>query len=248
MTSTNSNTPSSAPVNAPAVVTASATEPASSESTSNFISTAYYDSLGILSICDVLDSLDDNYISNSNCLLMKPYQPKSASEYLPFEPIEYASSAYSSDDETRETSQDYSLYVGRPIDLQQQNQQLNQLQTSQQLQSSASMEQSQLLQQQITIPPRLNSSNSIVKKEHKSSKQSHSSAVASPIVNHPSSSNGAGKIVKDANGFKVEECPVCGRNFKGPKASTHRQQHIRRLHPEDYIPKRGGKKRVVNPE
>lgn len=47
------------------------------------------------------------------------------------------------------------------------------------------------------------------------------------------------------NGFKVEECHICGRCFKGPKASTHKQQHIRRLHPDDYIPKRGGKKRVV---
>lgn len=45
--------------------------------------------------------------------------------------------------------------------------------------------------------------------------------------------------------YKTEECPICGRHFKGPKASTHKQQHIRRLHPEDYIPKRGGKKRVV---
>lgn len=47
------------------------------------------------------------------------------------------------------------------------------------------------------------------------------------------------------NGYKVEECPICGRNFKGPKASTHKQQHIRRLHPEDYTPKRGGKKRLA---
>jgi hypothetical protein len=76
---------------------------------------------------------------------------------------------------------------------------------------------------------------------------------------NPSSSNGigatlggataanAGRVSKDrdANGYKIEECPVCGRAFKGPKASTHRQQHIRRLHPQDYIPKRGGKKRVV---
>ena len=46
-------------------------------------------------------------------------------------------------------------------------------------------------------------------------------------------------------GYKVEECHICGRNFKGPKASTHKQQHIRRLHPDDYTPKRGGKKRVV---
>jgi hypothetical protein len=45
--------------------------------------------------------------------------------------------------------------------------------------------------------------------------------------------------------YKSEDCPICGRNFKGPKASTHKQQHIRRLHPEDYIPKRGGKKRVL---
>uniref|UniRef100_A0A060TBM8 ARAD1D33220p n=1 Tax=Blastobotrys adeninivorans TaxID=409370 RepID=A0A060TBM8_BLAAD len=45
--------------------------------------------------------------------------------------------------------------------------------------------------------------------------------------------------------YKTEECPVCGRHFKGPKAATHKQQHIRRLHPQDYIPKRGGKKRVL---
>lgn len=48
-----------------------------------------------------------------------------------------------------------------------------------------------------------------------------------------------------SEGFKIEECHICGRNFKGPKASTHKQQHIRRLHPKDYIPKRGGKKRVI---
>lgn len=46
-------------------------------------------------------------------------------------------------------------------------------------------------------------------------------------------------------GYKVEECHICGRKFKGPKASTHKQQHIRRLHPEDYTPKRGGKKRTL---
>lgn len=44
-------------------------------------------------------------------------------------------------------------------------------------------------------------------------------------------------------GYRVEECPICGREFKGPKASTHRQQHIRRLHPDNYTPKRGGKKK-----
>lgn len=50
----------------------------------------------------------------------------------------------------------------------------------------------------------------------------------------------------DTNGtYRSEDCPICGRNFKGPKASTHKQQHIRRLHPEDYTPKRGGKKRIM---
>jgi hypothetical protein len=50
----------------------------------------------------------------------------------------------------------------------------------------------------------------------------------------------------DANAiYRSEDCPICGRNFKGPKASTHKQQHIRRLHPEDYTPKRGGKKRIL---
>lgn len=46
--------------------------------------------------------------------------------------------------------------------------------------------------------------------------------------------------------YRQEECPHCGRLFKGPKASTHKQQHIRRLHPNDYTPKRGGKKRVTD--
>lgn len=54
-----------------------------------------------------------------------------------------------------------------------------------------------------------------------------------------------GRPVVMYNGFKVEQCPICFRNFKGPKASTHKQQHIRRLHPEDYTPKRGGKKRLA---
>lgn len=44
--------------------------------------------------------------------------------------------------------------------------------------------------------------------------------------------------------YKTEECNICGRPFKGPKASTHKQQHIRRLHPESYMPKRGGKKKA----
>ncbi|RDW30427.1 hypothetical protein B0I72DRAFT_141529 [Yarrowia lipolytica] len=48
--------------------------------------------------------------------------------------------------------------------------------------------------------------------------------------------------------YKTEECNICGRPFKGPKASTHKQQHIRRLHPESYMPKRGGKKKVDNRE
>ena len=42
--------------------------------------------------------------------------------------------------------------------------------------------------------------------------------------------------------FRVESCQICGREFKGAKASTHKQQHIRRLHPTEYTPKRGGKK------
>lgn len=45
--------------------------------------------------------------------------------------------------------------------------------------------------------------------------------------------------------YKREQCPICNRIFEGPKASTHKQQHIRRLHPQDYMPKRGGKKRVI---
>ncbi|KAK9459475.1 uncharacterized protein V1516DRAFT_680007 [Lipomyces oligophaga] len=45
--------------------------------------------------------------------------------------------------------------------------------------------------------------------------------------------------------FRSEECHICGRIFRGPKSSTHKQQHIRRLHPNDYQPKRGGKKRAL---
>ncbi|ANB14368.1 hypothetical protein AWJ20_5339 [Sugiyamaella lignohabitans] len=47
--------------------------------------------------------------------------------------------------------------------------------------------------------------------------------------------------------YKTEECPVCLRTFKGPKASTHKQQHVRRLHFDQYTPKRGGKKKIVPP-
>ena len=59
-----------------------------------------------------------------------------------------------------------------------------------------------------------------------------SSASVSPVPGHGVSS------------YRQEECPHCGRLFKGPKASTHKQQHIRRLHPNEYTPKRGGKKRI----
>ncbi|KAK7206001.1 hypothetical protein BZA70DRAFT_267102 [Myxozyma melibiosi] len=44
---------------------------------------------------------------------------------------------------------------------------------------------------------------------------------------------------------RSEECHICGRIFRGAKSSTHKQQHIRRLHPDDYQPKRGGKKRAA---
>ncbi|ODV92008.1 hypothetical protein CANCADRAFT_80963 [Tortispora caseinolytica NRRL Y-17796] len=62
------------------------------------------------------------------------------------------------------------------------------------------------------------------------------------------SSHGGRTSTNTSNGTQVyrsEECHICGRIFKGPKSSTHKQQHIRRLHPDDYIPKRGGKKRTV---
>lgn len=54
----------------------------------------------------------------------------------------------------------------------------------------------------------------------------------------------ASSISSESHGYRVEECPICNRVFKGPKASTHKQQHIRRLHPDRYTPKRGGKKRI----
>lgn len=64
-------------------------------------------------------------------------------------------------------------------------------------------------------------------------------------ITSPTQTTDHGRAPIMIGGYKVEECHICGRNFKGPKASTHKQQHIRRLHPDDYTPKRGGKKRVV---
>lgn len=100
-----------------------------------------------------------------------------------------------------------------------------------------------------------------MKMSHMSIKNSTSPSPASPLATSGSSTPKGNTTTSAAvplgpgvevsrpplmvGGFKVEECHICGRNFKGPKASTHKQQHIRRLHPEDYTPKRGGKKRVV---
>lgn len=79
---------------------------------------------------------------------------------------------------------------------------------------------------------------------YKTNHPHHHTPTASPSHADPTTAGGRPPLI--IGGYKVEECPICGRNFKGPKASTHKQQHIRRLHPEDYTPKRGGKKRVVN--
>ncbi|CDR38829.1 CYFA0S02e06546g1_1 [Cyberlindnera fabianii] len=44
------------------------------------------------------------------------------------------------------------------------------------------------------------------------------------------------------NDIGVEvHCEYCERVFRGPKASTHKQQHIKRLHPENYVRKKGGR-------
>lgn len=40
-----------------------------------------------------------------------------------------------------------------------------------------------------------------------------------------------------------EECDFCKRVFRGPKSSTHKQQHIKRIHPDAYVRKRGGVKK-----
>ncbi len=40
-----------------------------------------------------------------------------------------------------------------------------------------------------------------------------------------------------------EECEFCHRIFRGPKSSTHKQQHIKRIHPDSYVRKKGGIKR-----
>lgn len=70
------------------------------------------------------------------------------------------------------------------------------------------------------------------------------SALATPAATISANRPRSDSVLSDSI-YKSEDCPVCGRNFKGPKASTHKQQHIRRLHPEDYTPKRGGKKRIL---
>ncbi|KAH3674640.1 hypothetical protein WICMUC_003186 [Wickerhamomyces mucosus] len=40
----------------------------------------------------------------------------------------------------------------------------------------------------------------------------------------------------------TENCLYCSRIFKGPKASTHKQQHIKKLHPTMYIRKKSGRR------
>ncbi|KAH3687385.1 hypothetical protein WICPIJ_001662 [Wickerhamomyces pijperi] len=40
----------------------------------------------------------------------------------------------------------------------------------------------------------------------------------------------------------VESCEFCLRQFRGPKARTHRQQHIKKLHPDSYTRKKSGRK------
>ena len=70
------------------------------------------------------------------------------------------------------------------------------------------------------------------------------SASASPGVASPIPTRAATPASPaDASQYRVEVCQICGRDFKGRKAATHKQQHIRRLHPAEYTPKRGGKKR-----
>jgi hypothetical protein len=45
---------------------------------------------------------------------------------------------------------------------------------------------------------------------------------------------------KTSNDIGVEMfCEYCDRVFRGPKASTHKQQHIKRIHPENYVKKKG---------
>ncbi|KAK9447191.1 uncharacterized protein V1518DRAFT_421594 [Limtongia smithiae] len=67
-------------------------------------------------------------------------------------------------------------------------------------------------------------------------------AAASTSAASPAASSTTAAIPPE---HRSEECHICGRIFRGPKSSTHKQQHIRRLHPDEYQPKRGGKKRTV---
>ncbi|KAK9476880.1 hypothetical protein V1514DRAFT_344273 [Lipomyces japonicus] len=59
----------------------------------------------------------------------------------------------------------------------------------------------------------------------------------------PSTSSSSSSVPPE---HRQEICHICGRVFKGAKSSTHKQQHIRRLHPDHYQPKRGGKKRAMS--
>ncbi|CEP23820.1 unnamed protein product [Cyberlindnera jadinii] len=47
----------------------------------------------------------------------------------------------------------------------------------------------------------------------------------------------AGTTSKDV-GIELQ-CLHCDREFRGPKASTHRQQHIKRMHPDKYVKLKG---------
>lgn len=62
-----------------------------------------------------------------------------------------------------------------------------------------------------------------------------------PVMDSRASTPGS-PLDSSQSQFRVEVCQICGRDFKGRKAATHKQQHIRRLHPAEYTPKRGGKK------
>ncbi|KAK9235959.1 hypothetical protein V1525DRAFT_238160 [Lipomyces kononenkoae] len=67
---------------------------------------------------------------------------------------------------------------------------------------------------------------------------------AKPAVSHSLPASSSSSAIPPE--LRSEECHICGRIFRGPKSSTHKQQHIRRLHPDDYQPKRGGKKRALS--
>lgn len=68
-----------------------------------------------------------------------------------------------------------------------------------------------------------------------------SSRPSTPGHNKGRAPHNAGTTTSDDGTQEV--CEYCERVFRGPKSSTHKQQHIKRIHPDFYYRKKGGVKK-----